>query len=57
MHHALFTHSPTEGHLGYFHLLVTMTKAALNIQYLELWIFLSVEENNKLFSSNILHLH
>lgn len=57
MHHALFTHSPTEGHLGYFHLLVTMTKAALNIQYLELWLFLSVEENNKLFSSNILHLH
>lgn len=31
IYHILFTHSPTDGYLGCFYLLVTVSKAALNM--------------------------
>jgi len=31
MYHIFFIHSSVEGHLGYFHLLATINKAAMNI--------------------------
>ena len=41
MHHSLFIHSPTDGHLGHFQVLAFMNKAAVNIHVqVFVWIYI-----------------